>query len=66
MIRLHQLAIATIAVAALAGCGTTMETRAASGAAAGLIVAGPVGAAVGAVAGAVVDVADSQDGQKGN
>jgi osmotically inducible lipoprotein OsmB len=66
MTRLHKLAIATVAVASLAACGTTMETRAASGAAAGLIVAGPVGAAVGAVAGAVVDVADSQDGKKGN
>jgi hypothetical protein len=66
MIRLQTIAAAAIAFAGLAACGTTMESRAASGAAAGLIVGGPVGAAVGAVAGAVVDVADSQDGKKGN
>ena len=57
---------AAIAALALSGCGTTMEQRAATGAAAGLVVAGPVGAAVGAVAGAVVDTADKQDGKKGN
>ena len=66
MTRLHKLAIAAVATAALAACGTTMESRAATGAAAGLLVGGPVGAAVGAVAGAVVDVADGQDGKKGN
>jgi len=55
-----------IAALGLSACGTTMEQRAATGAAAGLIVAGPVGAAVGAVAGAVVDTADKQDGKKGN
>lgn len=66
MIRLHIFGFAALALAGLAACGTTMETRAASGAAAGLIVAGPIGAAVGAVAGAVVDVADGQDGKKGN
>lgn len=37
------------------GCGHNMEQRAATGAVAGLIVAGPAGAAVGAVAGAAVN-----------
>ena len=56
--------IAAIAAAGLlAACGTNMEQRAATGAAAGLVVAGPVGAAVGAVAGAVVDTVD-KDGKK--
>ena len=39
----------------LAACGHHMEQRAATGASAGAVVAGPVGAAVGAGAGAVVD-----------
>jgi len=38
----------------LAACGTTIEQKAASGAVAGAVVAGPVGAAVGGAAGAVV------------
>ena len=38
----------------LAGCGHSMEQRAATGAATGLVVAGPVGAAVGAGVGAVI------------
>lgn len=57
-------AIALIGLAALAGCGTNMEQRAATGAATGLLVAGPVGAAVGGVAGAVVDNADKADETK--
>jgi osmotically inducible lipoprotein OsmB len=36
-------------------CGHNMEQRAATGAIAGAVVAGPLGAAVGAGAGAVVD-----------
>lgn len=36
-------------------CGHNMEQRAATGAIAGAVVAGPVGAVVGAGAGAVVD-----------
>ena len=36
-------------------CGHNMEQRAATGAIAGAVVAGPIGAAVGAGAGAVVD-----------
>lgn len=39
----------------LTACGHDMEQRAASGALAGAVVAGPVGAVVGASAGAVVD-----------
>ena len=48
-------------LAVLAGCGTNMEQRAASGAATGLIIAGPVGAAVGATVGAVVDTAEKKN-----
>ena len=40
--------------ASLAACGHNTEQRAATGAAAGLIVAGPIGAAVGAGVGVVV------------
>lgn len=40
---------------ALAACGHNTEQRAATGAAAGLVVAGPIGAAVGAGVGVVVD-----------
>lgn len=54
-------AIALLGLATLAGCGTNMEQRAATGAATGLLVAGPVGAAVGGAAGAVVDTADKAD-----
>ena len=38
----------------LVACGHGMEQRAATGAAAGLVVAGPVGAALGAGVGAVI------------
>ena len=51
-------AAALLGIALLAGCGHNMEQRAATGAATGLVVAGPVGAAVGAGAGVVVDKAD--------
>lgn len=55
-------AFAAVSVLALtAGCGTNMEQRAATGAATGLVIAGPVGAAVGGVAGAAVDVIDKSD-----
>lgn len=54
-------AVALLALAGLAGCGTNMEQRAASGAAAGLVVAGPVGAAVGGAAGAVVNEVDENN-----
>lgn len=46
---------ALLAMGLLAACGTNMEQRAATGAATGLVVAGPVGAVVGGVAGAVVN-----------
>lgn len=46
----------TVAGLALAGCGTTMEKKAASGAVAGAVIGGPVGAAVGAAAGAATEV----------
>ena len=45
---------------ALSACGHNAEQRAATGAAAGLIVAGPIGAAVGAGAGVVVSKAQDR------
>lgn len=54
-------AVGLLGLALLAGCGTNMEQRAATGAAAGLVVAGPVGAAVGGAAGAVVNEVDKAD-----
>jgi hypothetical protein len=54
--------IATFALAAgalaAAGCGQTIEQRAATGAIAGAVVAGPAGAAVGGAAGAAVGQAE--------
>ena len=47
-------------LAALGACGHNTEQRAATGAAAGLIVAGPVGAAVGAGVGVVVSRASDK------
>jgi osmotically inducible lipoprotein OsmB len=44
----------TFAAASLAACGQTIEQKAATGAVAGALVAGPVGAAVGGAAGAAV------------
>ncbi len=57
-------AIAMLGLASLAGCGTNMEQRAATGAATGLLVAGPVGAVVGGAAGAVVNEADEANDNK--
>lgn len=54
-------AVLALGAATLSACGTNMEQRAATGAATGLIVAGPVGAAIGAVAGVVVDEADKKN-----
>lgn len=51
-------AVALLGLALLTGCGTNMEQRAATGAATGLLVAGPVGAAVGGAAGVVVNEVD--------
>ena len=50
------LAVAGMALG-LAACGHNVEQRAATGAAAGLIVGGPGGAAVGAGVGVVVSTA---------
>ncbi len=50
------LTITSVALAA-AACGHTTTQRAATGAIAGAVVAGPVGAAVGAGAGTVVSKA---------
>lgn len=50
-----------LSAAALSACGQTIEQRAATGAVAGAIVAGPVGAAVGGAAGAVVGQAEKPD-----
>ncbi len=54
MLRALKLLTAGGAALTLAACGHNTEQRAATGAAAGLIVAGPVGAAVGAGVGVVV------------
>lgn len=53
----NMISLAALAVmaAGLAACGHNMEQRAATGAAAGAVVAGPPGAVVGAGVGAVVD-----------
>jgi osmotically inducible lipoprotein OsmB len=45
----------------VAACGHTTEQKAATGAVAGAVVAGPVGAAVGGAAGAVVGQADRRE-----
>jgi hypothetical protein len=52
------LALIAFAGAGLAACGHNMEQRAASGAVAGAVVAGPPGAVVGAAVGAVINEAD--------
>lgn len=54
MQRLLMIALAAGLGLGLAGCGHNTEQRAATGAAAGLLVAGPVGAAAGAGIGVVV------------
>lgn len=51
------LAVGGLALAA-AGCGSTIEQKAATGAVAGAVIAGPVGAAVGGAAGAAAGHAD--------
>ena len=47
-------AAGALALMMMAGCGATIEQKAATGAVAGAVVAGPVGAAVGGAAGTVV------------
>lgn len=51
------LTLIALAGAGLAGCGHNMQQRAATGAIAGAVVAGPPGAVVGAAAGAVINEA---------
>ena len=51
------LAVAALALGA-AACGHSIEQKAATGAIAGAVVAGPVGAAVGGAAGAAVGHAE--------
>ncbi len=51
------LVIAITALAA-AACGQTIEQKAATGAIAGAVVAGPIGAAVGGAAGAAIGQAE--------
>ncbi|MGZ8407973.1 MAG: hypothetical protein ACXWVJ_08090 [Caulobacteraceae bacterium] len=46
--------VLTAAAFAAAGCGQTIEQKAATGAVAGALIGGPVGAAVGGAAGAAV------------
>jgi len=58
--RTFTLLIAAAAALALSGCGHNVEQRAATGAIAGAVVAGPVGAAVGAGAGVVVSRASDR------
>lgn len=62
MTRLSTRAAAVIVLAVstcgLAACGQTIEQKAATGAIAGAVVAGPVGAAVGGAAGAAVGHVD--------
>lgn len=52
---LYAPALALLGLATLGACGTNMEQRAATGAATGLVVAGPVGAVVGGAAGVLVN-----------
>lgn len=58
MTRLPLVAAVGVLALAAAGCGTTVEQKAATGAVAGAVVAGPVGAAVGGAAGTVVGQAE--------
>lgn len=53
--RLILITVGAAGALALAGCGTTDEQRAATGALGGAVVAGPVGAVAGAAAGAALD-----------
>lgn len=57
MSALYRISLTLAAALALTACGHNMEQRAATGAIAGAVVAGPVGAVVGAGVGAVVNTA---------
>lgn len=58
MTRVSKLIMAAGLALGLAACGHNTEQRAATGAAAGAVVAGPVGAVIGAGAGVVVSKAN--------
>ena len=53
-IRVAAVLVLSVSSLALSACGHTIEQKAATGAIAGAVVAGPVGAAVGGAAGAAV------------
>ena len=57
MSALRLISVVAVASLGLVACGHNMQQRAATGAIAGAVVAGPVGAVVGAGVGAVVDTA---------
>lgn len=59
-IRAAALVALGVSAVALAACGHTIEQKAATGAIAGAVVAGPVGAAVGGAAGATVGHIDKK------
>jgi outer membrane lipoprotein SlyB len=62
--RIHYLSTATVmslGILALSACGHTIEQKAATGAIAGAVVAGPAGAAVGGAAGAAVGQVQKPD-----
>lgn len=56
--RIVALVTLSVAAFAVAGCGHTIEQKAATGAVAGAVVGGPIGAAVGGAAGAAVGHAE--------
>ena len=58
-IRVAALRALGVSALALSACGHTVEQKAATGAIAGAVVAGPVGAAVGGAAGAAVGHSDN-------
>ena len=58
MYKATKLIVAAGLVLGLTACGHNAEQRAATGAAAGAVVAGPVGAVIGAGAGVVVSKAN--------
>lgn len=59
-IRAAALVMLGVSALALSACGHTVEQKAATGAIAGAVVAGPVGAAVGGAAGAAVGHIDKK------
>ncbi len=58
MKRMAVTLVLALAAVSAAACGQTIEQKAATGAVAGALVAGPLGAAVGGAAGAAVGQAE--------